>query len=764
MPLRTPTAFVGLLLPAAALTAAALACCAAGATPSLVADINPAGYDSEVQSVGVFQGKIVFGADDPTEGSGYVDVLSYAPGAGHTFEASTYVLPDELPELFFCEFNATLFLAFVDGSAGAGLGMLDSRSTEISLVTRFGNPAGSPPAFMTVFGDRMFLSAIGSEAQGRELWAVDSDLSPSLVHNFSTSNMLGGDPKYLVVFNNKLYMQAHSQDLDKGVELFAYDGDSVALAADINPGSSSSNASHMAVANVVLYMSADGGNGKGQELYAFDGTNAPTMVADINPGAGGSNPEWLIEFQGVLYLSATSPDTGKELFRFDGTTVTLVSDTVTGPGDGSFGKMAAVGGVLYMAASSISTGWELFRLAAAGDAIELAHEVNSRGYASYPTEFTALDGQLYFFADDGVHGKELWRYNSTNGVELAADIMTGPEGSDASNLLSVNGSLVFSGALPGIGVELLQFVPQTAAVNLLADVLEGSESSSPDQLCALGDSLYFYASDGTNKKPMHRFSAAAGASVVEAFPLLAMELTVLGGEIFFPFQHYASGKELWSYSEDAGAALKMDLMNGRGTSQVDSLLAAYGKLYMMAATNPYKDREKNLCRYDPSTHRLKVFELPELSSFKLLVPYQGSILLQASQGNHERFFSLQSDGAAAVVGELEGDLGPISTIILFDGFFFFAPRFLVDVSNPFAHPVGNGVSDAYSIPIADSFANEQLQPHTNGLSDAHTNTLSHEQLNAHANTFRHRQPVVFTKPAGWHNRQLGRWRRRNPGQ
>lgn len=60
-------------------------------------------------------------------------------------------------------------------------------------------------------------------------------------------------------------------------------------------------------------------------------------------------------------------------------------------------------------------------------------------------EFTNVNGTLFFAADDGIHGIELWKTNGTSaGTTMVKDIIPGNYGARPSELANVNGILFFS--------------------------------------------------------------------------------------------------------------------------------------------------------------------------------------------------------------------------------------------------------------------------------------------------------------------------------
>ena len=82
-----------------------------------------------------------------------------------------------------------------------------------------------------------------------------------------------------------------------------------------------------------------------------------------------------------------------------------------------------------------------------------------------------VNGTLFFIADDGVNGAELWKSNGTaGGTVLVKDIRVGTSGSSLANLTNVNGTLFFSADDGVNGLELWKSDGTASGTVLVKDI------------------------------------------------------------------------------------------------------------------------------------------------------------------------------------------------------------------------------------------------------------------------------------------------------
>jgi ELWxxDGT repeat protein len=241
-------------------------------------------------------------------------------------------------------------------------------------------------------------------------------------------------PSTITVFNGKAYFQVN--DGVHGHEPWVTDGTEAGthLLADINPGTPGSEAREFFEHAGKLFFSATDGI-LGHELWVTDGTEAGThLLADINPGPNGSAPTGFFELGDELLFTATDGSTGLELWKTDGTQTgaILVKDINPGAANG-FDRFngndrqlfAEAGGNVFFLANSGATGFELWKTDGTEAGTMLVKDINPGPASAAPSlqPLHSFEGKVYFAADDGVHGVELWASDGTEaGTALVKDI------------------------------------------------------------------------------------------------------------------------------------------------------------------------------------------------------------------------------------------------------------------------------------------------------------------------------------------------------
>jgi ELWxxDGT repeat protein len=160
-----------------------------------------------------------------------------------------------------------------------------------------------------------------------------------------------------------------------------------------------------------------------------------------------------------------------------------------------------------------------------------------------------MSSTLFFAADDGSTGLELWKSNGTEaGTTRVKDINPGSINSDPEDFAIVNGVLFFNAFTDG--EELWMSNGTEAGTTRVKDINPGAFSSAPSRLTNVNGTLFFTAFDGTDRELWSSDGTEAGTiEVMDIWPgtdsSSPRELTDGNGALFFTADDGTSGRELW---------------------------------------------------------------------------------------------------------------------------------------------------------------------------------------------------------------------------
>jgi ELWxxDGT repeat protein len=375
------------------------------------------------------------------------------------------------------------------------------------------------------------------------------------------------------------------------------------LVKDISTSTGGSNPLYLTEVGATVFFTASTPS-TGRELWKTDGTETGTLrVKDINPGSGNSFPDSLANVNGTLYFRANDGQSGFELWKSDGTEAGTLRVKDINPGsNGAFAQPSSpsltnVNGMLYFHADDGTSGRELWKSDGTEAGTVRVKDINPGGDNSLPYSLTNFNGTLYFIATTGQQDSELWKSNGTEaGTVRVKNIAPGTNPAffpPFPSLTDVNGTLYFGAADGPSGLELWKSDGTAAGTRRVKDIIPGLVNSNPKYLTNVNGTLFFIANDAQSGYELWK-SDGTGAGTLRvkdinpgsngAFSLYSSpSLTNVNGTLFFRAPTGQQDSELWkSDGTEPGTVRVKDIRPGIRGSNPLSLRNVNGSLYFAA--------------------------------------------------------------------------------------------------------------------------------------------------------------------------------------
>ena len=225
---------------------------------------------------------------------------------------------------------------------------------------------------------------------------------------------------------------------------------------------------------------------------------------------------------------------------------------------------------------------------------------------SNPENFIEFNGKLFFTANDGTHGEELWMSDGTQaGTQMVSDIRPGSFSSNPFYLTVFDGELYFSANDNVNGTELWK-TDGTAAGTVLVTETNTLSSSLPQLLTVVDtvnvERLFFIARDSTGHRDLYSIDTndnLTSHNVTASDLAFASHLTDFNQQLFFEGRvDEVPGHEFFRFDPATNILHSYDIHPTLPNAFIGPMTAYNGELFFSARDNV---SGQELFKYSPTS-------------------------------------------------------------------------------------------------------------------------------------------------------------------
>jgi ELWxxDGT repeat protein len=329
-----------------------------------------------------------------------------------------------------------------------------------------------------------------------------------------------------------------------------------------------------------------------QSLFGQISIEKPVMVKNINTASAAVNLQPLIEMNGLLFFTtyASTSYNGTDwrgLWKSDGTeagTVHLQNINLV-PNRAFIGygatPVAKINGTVFFAADDGSSGVELWKSDGTATGTVLVKDIIPGPDGSYPDWLVAIDQTLFFTV-----GTELWKSDGTAGGTISLKKIDSAQ--EIRNLVNVNGILFFTAFEPGVADDLWK--SDGTAAGTVPVKAEAKNFLEIRELANVNGILFFTALEPATGYELWKTDGTVAGTVLvkdinprpDGSP--PRNLVNVNGTLFFGASASGDDFELWkSDGTEAGTVGVKDIKPGPAGSSPYNLVDANGTLFFNAS-------------------------------------------------------------------------------------------------------------------------------------------------------------------------------------